>query len=153
MDPECKLTGLKDLITVSRAGDNGVTTAGDDGINENVSFRFFQSTVAESINVLRQDVEGLRLDIRHIKTVNTSTQLTQLCSIYVRDVGEMLSGENHIRKDKLESLLAREVLQYVCLGDRSFPSFNVRIQESDLKFAMAEGKKSGCVLAKWCNTV
>ena len=33
VDPECKSTGLKDLATVSRAGDNGVTGNGDNGIN------------------------------------------------------------------------------------------------------------------------
>ena len=154
VDPECEMTGLKDFIAVSRAGDNGVTTAGDDGINKNVSFRVFQSSVVESINALRQDVEGLRSEIRHIKTVVASTQLTQdhFCLIYVRAVGGMLSGENHLGKDKLESLLACEVLQYVCLGDRSFPSFKVRIRESDLECAMAEGKMSGCVVVKWCNT-
>ena len=67
--------GLKDLATVSRAGDNGVKRASDNGIHENVSFCVFQSSVMESINALRQDVEWLHLEIRHIKTVNASTQL------------------------------------------------------------------------------
>ena len=104
VDPECKSTGLKDFIAVSRAGENGVTTAGNDEINKNVSFRVFQSSVMENINALRQDVEVLCSEIMHIKTVDASTQLTQdkLCSIYVRAVG----GENHLGKDKLEFLLA-----------------------------------------------
>ena len=105
-----------------------------------MSFCVFQSSDVESINALRQDVEGLHSEIWHIKTVNASTQLTQdnLCSIYVRVVGGMLSGENHIGKDNLESFLACEVSQYVCLAERPFPSFKVRIWESDLKCAMAE---------------
>ena len=70
----CESTGLKDLATVSRAGDNGVTRAGDNEIHENVSFCVFQSSVMESINTLRQDVEVLLLEIRHIKTANVLTQ-------------------------------------------------------------------------------
>ena len=143
---QCKSTGLMVLATVSRAADNG--------INENVSFCVFQSSVVESINALRLDVEGLCSEIRHMKTANASTQLTQdkFCSIYVKAVGGMLSGENHIGKDKLVSFLACEVSQYVCLVGRPFPLFKVRIWESDLKCAMAEGKKLGCVVAKWCIT-
>ena len=70
----------------------------------------------------------------------------------MKAVGGMLSVENHIGKDKLESFLAYEVPQYLCLVGRPFPFLKVRIWESDLKCAMAEGKKLGCVVAKWCNT-
>ena len=42
----------------------------------------------ESINALRQDVEGLRLEIRHIKTVNASTQLA--LSRNLADPGDVL---------------------------------------------------------------
>ena len=58
VDPECKSTDLKDLTTVSSADENGVTRAGNIRITESMSFHIFRS-VAESINTLRPEVEGL----------------------------------------------------------------------------------------------
>ena len=59
--------------------------------------------------------------------------------------------DDHIGKNRLESLLKCTVSHFVHLVDTPSPSFKVRISESDVKSAMSAGSKSGCFVARWCD--
>ena len=91
----------------------------------------FRSTVIESINALREDVMDLRSELRQMKKTGTPSHHTpdKLCTAYVR----ILEGGpevGHIGKARLESLLACEVPQYVCIKEHPLPSFKVKCTPS-----------------------
>ena len=52
-------------------------------------------------------------------------------------------------KSELESLLGCSVTQYVRLVDVPFPSFKVKISESDACTALVAGSKGECFVAPW----
>ena len=108
----------------------------------------FSSKIIESINALWEDLDALRSEVRHMKTMRTMVQhdLDKLCLLYVRVVGE---GPGYcVDKSRLE-LLDCTVLHYVHLTDTIFPSLKVKISDSDVHSAIAAGVKSGCFVARW----
>ena len=137
---------------------NGVGDASGDAMD------VFQAKVIESISVLREDVDALRLEQRHVKTTRSLPQNAphnaprtlpqnapqntpvKLCSLYVRVNGRC--HESHAGKSGLESLLGCSVT--VCaFGGCSFPIFqgeNLGVMHA-LPWLL--GSKAGCFVARW----
>ena len=63
-------------------------------------------------------------------------------------MGKGLHGD-HVDKNRFESLLECTVLHYVHLANIPFPSFKVKITESDVQSAIFAGVKSGCFVVCW----
>ena len=71
----------------------------------------------------------------------------KFCSFYVRVLDRCQDGR--MGKSELESLLGCSVTQYVRLVDVPFPSFKVKISESDACTALVAGSKGECFVAPW----
>ena len=95
----------------------------------------------------------LRSELRQMKKMGTSSHHTpdKLCTVYER-ILEVGPEVGHIGKARLESLLACEVPQYVCIKEHPLPSFKVKIRESCLQSAVESGRRSGCFVDRWCAT-
>ena len=71
----------------------------------------------------------------------------KFCSFYVWVLDRCQDGR--MGKSELESLLGCSVTQYVQLVDVPFPSFKVKISESDACTALVAGSKGECFVAPW----
>ena len=119
-------------------------------ISENPSVKpsdVFQAKMIESINILREDVNALRTELRALKTTSPTSATSQkkYCSLYVRLDGR--ENDDRIEKSLLESLLECAVLQYARLTGTLSPSFKVKVAECDAQSAVAASAKSGCFVA------
>ena len=101
----------------------------------------FPAKIIESINALREDVEALRSEVRHMMTLRTMVRHDpdKLCLLYVRVVRE---GPGYcVDNSRLESLLDCTVWHYVHLTDAPFPSFKVKFSNSDVHFCYSCWRK------------